>query len=62
MPDYGLSVVWIEPIPDIFEKLQFNLNGIPKQIAIKGLVTDRDIWNILFILLIITEHLHRFWI
>jgi FkbM family methyltransferase len=39
---YGLSVVWIEPIPDIFEKLQANLVGFPKQKAIKGLVTDRE--------------------
>jgi FkbM family methyltransferase len=39
---YGLSVIWIEPIPDIFEKLQANLDGFPKQKAIKGLVTDRE--------------------
>ena len=39
---YGLSVVWIEPIPEIFEKLQSNLIGFPRQIAIKGLVTDLD--------------------
>ena len=39
---YGLSVVWIEPIPDIFEKLQANLAAFPKQKAIKGLVTDRE--------------------
>ena len=39
---YGLSVVWIEPIPEIFEKLQLNLIGIPKQVALKGLVTDHD--------------------
>jgi FkbM family methyltransferase len=39
---YGLSVVWIEPIPEIFEKLQLNLIGFPKQIALKGLVTDYD--------------------
>lgn len=39
---YGLSVIWIEPIPEIFETLQSNLIGIPKQIAIKGLVTDVD--------------------
>jgi FkbM family methyltransferase len=39
---YGLSVVWIEPIPDIFEKLKANLAGFPKQKAIKGLVTDRE--------------------
>ena len=39
---YGLSVVWIEPIPEIFEKLQSNLIGIPSQIALQGLVTDQD--------------------
>jgi FkbM family methyltransferase len=39
---HGLSVVWIEPIPDIFEKLQTNLAGFPRQIAIQGLVTDLD--------------------
>lgn len=38
----GLSVVWIEPIPNIFEKLQSNLVGVPDQIAIKGLATDFD--------------------
>jgi FkbM family methyltransferase len=38
----GLSVVWIEPIPEVFSKLQSNLNGFSKQIAIKGLVTDQD--------------------
>ena len=39
---YGLSVVWIEPIPDVFEKLQSNLKGVPGQVALQGLVTDRD--------------------
>ncbi len=39
---YGLSVVWIEPIPEIFEKLQSNLTDVPGQIALKGLVTDLD--------------------
>ena len=39
---HGLSVVWIEPIPDIFEKLQANLIGFPKQTALKGLVTDLE--------------------
>ena len=37
---YGLAVVWIEPIPEVFEALKSNLLGIPGQIAIKGLVTD----------------------
>jgi FkbM family methyltransferase len=40
--EHGLSVIWIEPIPDIFEKLQANLAGFPSQTAIKGLVTDLD--------------------
>ncbi|HTB26938.1 MAG TPA: FkbM family methyltransferase [Puia sp.] len=39
---YGLAVVWIEPIPEIFEKLQLNLLGFTGQIALKGLVTDQD--------------------
>jgi len=39
---YGLSVIWIEPIPEVFEKLAFNLKGYPKQTAIKGLVTDLE--------------------
>jgi FkbM family methyltransferase len=39
---HRLSVVWIEPIPDIFEKLQMNLKEFPGQIAVKGLVTDLD--------------------
>jgi FkbM family methyltransferase len=39
---FGLSVVWIEPIPEVFEKLQSNLIGFPGQIALKGLATDLD--------------------
>jgi FkbM family methyltransferase len=39
---YGLSAIWIEPIPDVFEKLQSNLTGVVGQIALQGLVTDRD--------------------
>ena len=39
---YGLPVIWIEPIPEIFETLKSNLIGIPNQIALKGLVTDVD--------------------
>ncbi len=39
---YGLSVVWIEPIPEIFEKLLLNLMGFTGQMALKGLVTDQD--------------------
>lgn len=39
---YNLSVVWIEPIPEVFETLKSNLFGISNQIALKGLVTDID--------------------
>jgi FkbM family methyltransferase len=39
---YKLSVIWVEPIPEIFAELENNLIGISKQVAIKGLVTDRD--------------------
>jgi FkbM family methyltransferase len=39
---HGLSVVWIEPIPEIYEILKSNLAGFPRQIAIKSLVTDVD--------------------
>jgi FkbM family methyltransferase len=39
---YGLPVIWIEPIPEIFEKLELNLIDFPKQVAIRGLVTDID--------------------
>lgn len=39
---YGLNVIWIEPIPQLFETLVGNLAGYPKQRAIKALVTDQD--------------------
>lgn len=37
-----LSVVWVEPIPEVFETLRTNLKGFTKQIALKALVTDVD--------------------
>ena len=39
---HGLSVIWIEPIPEVFDSLEANLSGVQKQIAIKALVTDVD--------------------
>lgn len=39
---YRLPVIWIEPIPEVLEKLKSNLVGFPKQIALEGLVTDTD--------------------
>ncbi|MGE0114759.1 MAG: FkbM family methyltransferase [Steroidobacteraceae bacterium] len=38
----GLNVIWIEPIPHVFSKLQANLAPYPKQRAIRALVTDQD--------------------
>ena len=37
---YGLPVVWIEPIPTIFETLKANVKGVHNQIALEGLVTN----------------------
>jgi FkbM family methyltransferase len=39
---YGLAVLWIEPIPEIFEILKKNISGLPNQRAIQALVTDTD--------------------
>ena len=39
---YGLDVLWIEPIPDVFAALSANIAGFPRQRALERLVTDRD--------------------
>jgi len=39
---YGLDVLWIEPIPDVFAALSANIAGLPRQRALERLVTDRD--------------------
>lgn len=39
---YKLPVVWIEPIPEVFDTLNENLKSVKNQIALKGLVTDID--------------------
>jgi len=39
---YGLDVLWIEPIPDVFARLRANIAGFPRQHALECLVTDRD--------------------
>lgn len=38
----GLRVLWVEPIPKVFEELERNISQLPRQRAIKALVTDRD--------------------
>ena len=38
----GLRVVWIEPIPEVFQTLSTNLVGYSGQLAFQYLVTDED--------------------
>ncbi len=40
--DRGLKVVWVEPIPDVFQTLTENIRTFPDQTALCYLVTDRD--------------------
>jgi FkbM family methyltransferase len=39
---FGLRVLWIEPIPEVFEKLKVNVANFPQQHVLKCLVTDQD--------------------
>lgn len=39
---HGLRVLWVEPIPEVFARLQANIAGLPTQRAVQGLVTDTD--------------------
>src|ERR1700741_4322955 len=39
---YGLKVVWIEAIPDVFELLTQNIQDFPHQRAINALITNED--------------------
>ncbi|MGI8820899.1 MAG: FkbM family methyltransferase [Chthoniobacterales bacterium] len=39
---HGLTVLWVEALPDVFQTLKNNLDGYPKQRAIRALVTDKD--------------------
>lgn len=39
---HGLGVVWIEPIPEVYDKLVSNIAGLPNQRAIRALITDKD--------------------
>lgn len=39
---YGLPVIWIEPIPEVFQKLVSNIAIFPEQKAYNYLVTDTD--------------------
>lgn len=48
---YNLNVLWIEPIPKIYEKLEKNIKGYKNQKAIKALITDKNINSILQIIM-----------
>jgi FkbM family methyltransferase len=39
---HDLDVLWIEPIPDIYDRLRANLEAYPKQKALNALVTDEE--------------------
>jgi 2-O-methyltransferase len=45
---YKLNVLWVEPLPDIFERLCQNIKSFPKQTAVKHLITDQDGGEYLF--------------
>jgi FkbM family methyltransferase len=38
----GLNVIWVEPIPTVFESLQANIAGVHGQRAYRHLLTDKD--------------------
>lgn len=38
----NLNVLWVEPLPDIFDKLTRRLAGYPQQKAVRALVADID--------------------
>ncbi|MBU2582670.1 MAG: FkbM family methyltransferase [Alphaproteobacteria bacterium] len=40
--ELGLNVLWIEPIPNVYEKLCKNIEEYPRQRALKALVTDQE--------------------
>ena len=40
--DFGLSVVWIEPIQEAFDELYNNIKTFKNQVAFKNLITDTE--------------------
>jgi FkbM family methyltransferase len=39
---HGVSVLWVEPIPEVFAQLNANISGFKNQRAVQALVTDVD--------------------
>jgi len=37
---YGVSVLWVEAIPSVFEELEKNISGFPNQVASNGLASS----------------------
>lgn len=40
--NFGLQVIWVEPIPEVFTELKSNIKGFSNQRACQALVTDVD--------------------
>ena len=40
--EYGLNVLWVEPLPNIFTILENNIKHLHRQRAVQALVTDKD--------------------
>ena len=38
----GLRVIWVEPIPEVFQELLQNIRGLSNQCAFQALITDID--------------------
>lgn len=45
---FGQQVLWIEPIPRVFEILSANIQPFPRQRAVNRLISDRDSANYVF--------------
>ena len=41
-PEHRLKVIWIEPIPEVFQRLVENIHDLPDQRAINALITNED--------------------
>lgn len=39
---YGLQVLWLEPVPEVFAQLQAHIAGRPGQRALQALVSDQE--------------------
>ena len=39
---FNMDVIWVEPIPEVFEELKSNISGFSKQRAYQRLLTDVD--------------------